>query len=381
MRPRPMQTSGAAATALRRLCDGAARRSEIETPDSWMMHGGSGCRQEAIEALQSDRVIGPHVQKDQFLHVAGIAGGGGLELLDPWLSGLLHRVLIDPHLERSQWDAEISRFLDVLRVEGGTVPCAIHAALAGFALQDAGFELQGDAVVRPASETDFLVPIGEDAPDGVVFEYRVQLPASAGPVGFTFSDGVVAEVETAHQIRLTRFLLAMALMTEAPVQERLVMGRVDFAGGGSGRTPDEAGPIAGDYQYRLDELRITRVADCYGILAGKDLSRVGVATRRYLLARTERVRPADQIIDYAIALESMTSKRSGDKQGPELAKRITQNSGERRVIESEHIQFRGARESIVHDGLIPRDAKGIAEMGRNLVRRSLEAMAGLFLGV
>jgi hypothetical protein len=343
-----------------------------------MMHGeGAVRRQEALKALRSDPVIGPNVQKDQFLHVAGIASGSGLELLEPWLRGLLHRVLFDPGLDRAQWDGEVGRFLDVLRVAGGTVPCTICASLSGFALQGPGFRLGDGTVVRPATETDFIVPIGQKAPEGVVFEYRVQLPASAGPVGFEFPDDVVTKVDTAHQEQLTRFLLAAALATEAPVQERLVMGRIDFAGGGSGQDREEAGQITRDYQYWLDETACTRILKCYGQLEGKDMRGIGVATRRYLLARTERVRPADQIIDYAIALESMTSEWYADKQGKELAKRISVSLTERKLVEAEHERFRAAREKIVHDGQVPRDAKEVAEIGRGLVRRSLQALTDI----
>jgi len=279
-------------------------------------------------------------------------------------------VLIKPGLERAEWKAEIGRFLDVLGIRKGTVPCTVRSALAGVALSDTGFELD-DGVVRPAIDTDFHVPIGEAAPVGIVFEYRVLLPALAGPVGFSFSDEIVAKVETAHQTRLTRFLLAVALATEAPIQEQLVMKAIDFAGGGSGRLPEEVGPIATPHRYILDQSAVDRICDCYAALADKSLDLLGVATRRFLLARTERVRPADQIVDYAIALESMTSKHYGDKQGKELANLLARDTAERKIIESEHESFRAAREIIVHDGVIPPDAKGLAQTGRDLVRRAL----------
>jgi hypothetical protein len=338
-----------------------------------MVHaGGSRFHQNAIDALHADPETGPNLGRDQFLHVAGVSAGSGLELLDPWLRSLLHRVLIEPGLRRPDWEGEISRFLDVLRVRDGTVFCAVKSAFAGIALPNAGFELD-DGIVRPALDSDFHVPVGETAPVGIVFEYRTQLPASAGPVGLSFPDELVARIETAHQTRLTRFLLAVALTTAAPVQDQLVMKAIDFGGGGSGRLPEEVGPIVSSHQYLLDESAIDRICDCYLSLAGKNLGRLGVATRRFLVARTERVRPADQIIDYAIALESMTSERYADKQGKELARLLANDVSERKVIESEHKRFRAAREAIVHDGVIPPDVGGVAEMGRGLVKRSLWA--------
>jgi hypothetical protein len=206
---------------------------------------------------------------------------------------------------------------------------------------------------------------------GVVFEYRTRLPASAGRVEFPFSDELVAEMETTHQDRLTRFLLAVACTIEAPVQEQLVMKEIDFGGGGSGKIPEESGPIVSLSRFLLDEGTTERIRVSYGVLAEAELGRLGVAVRRFLLARTERVRPADQIIDYAIALESMTSERYADKQGRELGRLLGKDPAARNTVESEHEMFRAAREAIVHEGRIPADAKRMAQIGRDLVRRSL----------
>ncbi len=151
------------------------------------------------------------------------------------------------------------------------------------------------------------------------------------------------------------------------------MKTIDFGGGGSGGLPEEVGPIVSSQRYLLDEAAIDRICECYATLAGKDLGRLGVATRRYLIARTERIRPTDQIIDYAIALESMTAKRSGDKQGVELARLLADTEIERESVGSEHKRFRAARQAIVHDGVVPSDARDVAQAGRDLVKRALWA--------
>jgi hypothetical protein len=359
--------------ALLELCDGASRRSAIDTTDSWMMRSdGAHLRTEAIQAMQADPEIGQNIGKERFLHVAGVPAGSGLEIVDSWLRALLYATVGDPALERSDWGTEVDRFLDVLSVRDGMAPCTVRAALVGVTLADGGFDL-GDAVVRSAVDTDFHVPIGDTAPTGVVFEYRTRLPASAGPVGFPFSDELVAEMETAHQNRMTRFLLSVALASEAPIQEQLVMKEIDFGGGGSGKAPEAAGPIVALPHFRLDAGLVERIRASYGALAETDLGRLGVATRRYLMARTERVRPADQIIDYAIALESMTSKRGGDNQGKELGRLLGEDPAERKAAEADHKMFRTARQAIVHDGVIPPDAALVAQVGRDLVRRSLRA--------
>jgi hypothetical protein len=75
-------------------------------------------------------------------------------------------------------------------------------------------------------------------------------------------------------------------------------------------------------------------------------------------------------MDCAIALESMTSKRYGEKQGKELARLLAYDATECKIIESEHERFRAAREAIVHDGVIPPDARNMAQTGRDLVRRA-----------
>ncbi|MFP5389025.1 MAG: hypothetical protein ACLGG5_06975, partial [Thermoleophilia bacterium] len=176
-----------------------------------------------------------------------------------------------------------------------------------------------------------------------------------------------------HQTRLTRFLLAVALATEAPIQEQLVMKAIDFGGSASGKLPEDLGPMISSHWHRLDKPATDGICNCYAALAGRNLGGLSVATRRFLLARTERVRPADQIIDYAIALESMTSKRYGDKQGKELAGLLAHDAIQQKIVESEHEHFRAARETIVHDGVIPPDAGAVAQAGRELVKRALRA--------
>ncbi len=90
------------------------------------------------------------------------------------------------------------------------------------------------------------------------------------------------------------------------------------------------------------------------------------------MARTERVRPADQVIDYAIAIESMTKKRSGADQGKELA-RLIADPADAPSVEECRIAFRETRRQIVHDGVVPADVREPAALGEDLVRRSLRA--------
>ncbi len=88
------------------------------------------------------------------------------------------------------------------------------------------------------------------------------------------------------------------------------------------------------------------------------------------------MRPADQVIDYAIAIESMTNERGGPKQGKELAQLIARDLEQQEAAEAEHKMFRRARETIVHEGKVPANVREAAPVGEDLVRRSLRARTG-----
>jgi hypothetical protein len=79
------------------------------------------------------------------------------------------------------------------------------------------------------------------------------------------------------------------------------------------------------------------------------------------------------VIDYAIAIESMTSEWGGKDQGKELASVLAGDGGGHDQVESEHKAFRHARERIIHDGEIPADVAQAARLGESLVLRSLRA--------
>ena len=53
-----------------------------------------------------------------------------------------------------------------------------------------------------------------------------------------------------------------------------------------------------------------------------DVTRIAIAARRYFQAITERVRPADSLIDYAIAIEAITQTSNGKKQRDRVVRLI-----------------------------------------------------------
>jgi hypothetical protein len=288
-----------------------------------------------------------------------------------WLAGFLRSALALP---LDEWSSEAQRFAAFLAVEGGSVPCGVRTTLLGVLLT-AGEHIElHNATMRPALLDDFSgVDTHAPRPPAVVFEYDVDLPAAIESAPVTFPEDVIERVTGAHEAVITRVLLALVFATDGPVQEHLTMREVRYFGGGGGSAPEDVGPIVVRSPTVLDPDRIERLRREYRDLASRPLRDVGVATRRYLLARSERVRPADQVVDYAIAIESMTESRGGPKQGEELAHLLGGTPDERATVEQDHIAFRRARERIVHEGDIPANVKEAAALGQSLVLRSLRA--------
>jgi hypothetical protein len=191
----------------------------------------------------------------------------------------------------------------------------------------------------------------------------------------TMENPVAEDATREHEEALTRLLLALAFVTVGPVQVDATMYEPVFSGSSAGEQPEIAGPILTGHLTMLNASAADDLRREYAALVDVPVRHVGVAVRRYLIARSERVRPADQVIDYAIAIESMTSEWGGKDQGKELAAVLASNGGEHKQVEGEHQAFRRARERIIHDGEIPADVAQVARLGESLVLRSLRARA------
>jgi hypothetical protein len=352
------------------LCRGASGRAPVHTSDSWLHFEGSEAR-DVIEALGQDRSIGKHLQTGNSLYLAGTNWGMGVTPVRHWLAGFLRAALAKPPTE---WQAEAERFASLLGVDGGTVPCTVRTTLLGVLLDsEEPIELT-NGTIRPARLSDFSrIDAHPQPPAAVVFEYEDEMPAAVSRERPTFAPETEAGVARAHEDMMTRLLLAFALATTGPAQVHLTMREVRYSGGGGGSEPEDVGPIVVAYPTVLDAASTERVVGEHARLAESSVRQVGIATRRYLLARSERGRPADRVIDYAIALESMAEERSGKAQGQELARLLASPGGDHGRVEREHIAFREARRRIVHDGETPADVKDAAALGEDLVRRSLRA--------
>lgn len=320
-----------------------------------------------------DPAIAHSFEPGTFLYVAG-SGGWGFDL-GAWMAGFVREA--DP-LPKDRRRSEAERFLDFLRLRGGTVPMQVRTTIAGV-------ELDEDVVVRfpfgrlrRALPNDFSAPHVTRLPPATVFEYDAELPArfgtnSAGAFVHEADTAVVQRVEEQHDETVARVLLALLLAHEGPAQEHLTMRAPRYLGGGTGMNPLPLAPIVVSHPYYLGEgPRVTELVEIAGLIADIPIGRLGVVARRYLMAVTERTRPVDQIIDCSIAFEALTGTSRGREQGNALAALIGAVPGFGSV-DAEHRLVKDARDVILHEGKTPAKVDMLASKARSLVRLALRA--------
>jgi hypothetical protein len=183
----------------------------------------------------------------------------------------------------------------------------------------AGVKLASDEVLelpfgslRRARPGDFSDLALTETPPGAVFECRVETLGHAAKVN-PFSDSERREAQSTADERLTRILLSLALSVESPVQEHVVFRSVRFTSSSSAENPPPISPVVASWPFRMEvDRRIDALQAAARSVAEVPITHLSVATRRFLLARSERTRPEDQIVDFAIALED-------SQQGPVVA--------------------------------------------------------------
>lgn len=310
-----------------------------------------------------------------FLFVAGCAGWG--VDLDHWLPGFVREA--EP-LTRDQRRREAQRFLDLLQLPEGTAPMDVRATLAGIQLEDGLVVNLPLGRLRAAHAADFSANQHlADLPPAAVFEYEAELPArfgsnNANPFGGEADAQLAHQVEEEHDRHVARVLIALVLAREGPVQEHLTMRAPRYLGGGTGVSPLPLAPIVVAYPYCLAHgLEVDRLVHAAKLVADIPVDRLGVVARRYLMALTERTRPADQIVDCSIAFEALTGTPRGRDQGKALSALIGKVPVGFGDVTSEHKLVKDARDAILHEGFIPPNAAMIASKGRALLRLGLEA--------
>jgi hypothetical protein len=158
------------------------------------------------------------------------------------------------------------------------------------------------------------------------------------------------------------------------VQERVVWVGPLYSGSQVGRG---AIPIASAWTsargmgYPMLELdRLTQAAAVVARVS--DITRIAIAARRYFQAITERVRPADSLIDYAIAIEAITQTSHGKKQRDRLIELI--GAGVPQLGGDNAADFKlvkDTRNDIVHSRGRPTNVAGVASVARRLVHHAI----------
>jgi hypothetical protein len=361
--------------ALCGLCRAAATRNHsTETVDSWLHYEGRPHVERALARLREDPVIGAAVQGQQFLYlVTGSGTGFGPQF---WLDGFLRAAE-----KRAQggWADEARSFLSVLRVEGGRVPVQVRTTLAGLKLgTNTAIDLPFGRL-RLAQPVDFSASRHRaDLPPAAVFEYEHEIPAAVAEADpFTSASGAELRqrVEVEHDRHVARVLLTLALVHDGPVQEHMVWRAPRYTESGSSVNAPPVAPIVAEWPYEIASgPRLDRLVETAEAIADISMDHLTVAVRRYLVARAERTRPTDQIVDYVIAIESMTGVGGGPPRGRALADLIASTPSDADDVEADHKRLTDLRNDIIHEGATPVDAPEVARLGRELVRRGLDAL-------
>jgi hypothetical protein len=367
----PAPINQKAVEALVSLCGSVAKRSPVDTSDSWVHGAGRDQVEATLTTLKADPAIAQHLEHGNSLYLAGSGFGFGMTPANHWLGGFVRYALARP---ASEWEHIAERFRSFLAMERGTAPFMVNTTLIGVLLVNTEEIELSDGVLRTAQfDRNAHRSLRGGPLPAVVFQYEAELPAAIASAPVLFLDVVAEEATRAHEEAISRLLLALAFSSGGAAQIDASMYEPLFSGSSAGGPSEDAGPIAAGRLTMLNPTAAKKLRQEYAALAGVPVKHVGIAVRRFLIARSERVRPADQVIDYAIALESMTRHRGGPEQGKELGNIVARDDAERQVVESKHALFRNVRNSIVHDGNIPANVKEAASIGEDLVLRALRA--------
>jgi hypothetical protein len=173
---------------------------------------------------------------------------------------------------------------------------------------------------------------------------------------------------------LGRLMVSLACSYANPVQERMVWSGPLYSGSqvGRGAIPIGSAWTSGP-RMGYPTLELDRLARAAAVVARvPDITRIAIAARRYFQAITERVRPADSLIDYAIAIEAITQTSHGKKQRDRLIDLIGAGVPELAVdIAADFKLVKDTRNDIVHSNGRPTNVAGIASVARRLVDHAI----------
>jgi hypothetical protein len=359
--------------ALRSLHEGFLTVASLEllpTADSFLHYGNPDADLNGL--LRRDPVIAGYLELDDpMLNVAG--GGTGYDL----------RAAIAVFLRLTQgrelpFEDEANQLLRALRLTNGVVPVRVRTVLLGFSV-DGPITLPFGRLL-PATRGDLALPdASEPAPPASVFETVVDAPAAMSAAGrdpWTTESREQAELALAEAADgpLGRLMVTLACCYANPVQERIVWIGPLYSSSQVGRDPVPigsawtSGPRFGYPALQLDRLSETAVV----VAKVPDIARIAIAARRYFQAITERVRPADSLIDYVIAIEAITRTSNGKKQRDRLIALIGAGVPELGVDNAADFELvKDTRNDIVHSRRRPVNVAGVASVARRLVNHAI----------
>lgn len=348
----------------------AASTEPLVTVDSFLHYGEADA--DVVALLRRDPVIARYLALDQpMLNFAG--GGTGYDL----------RAAIAVFLRRVQggeraFEGEAKRLLRALRLADGVVPVRVRTVLLGFSFDDPVALPFGQ--LFGATSSDLALPdTSGSGPPASVFETVVDAPAAVGDLGrdpWTADAREHAELALAEAADepLSRLMVSLACSYANPVQERMVWVGPLYSGSQAGRG---AIPIASAWtsapRMRYPTLELGRLAQAAAVVARvPDITRIAIAARRYFQAITERVRPADSLIDYVIAIEAITQTSNGKTQRDRLVGLIGAGVPELRVDNAADFKLvKDTRNAIVHSRGRPTNVAGVASVARRLVDHAI----------
>jgi len=359
--------------ALRSLHDrylAAASSELLVTVDSFLHYGETDA--DLTGLLRRDPVIAGYLALDQpMLNVA--AGGIGYDL----------RAAIAVFLRTAQagerpFGDEAERLLRAIRLTDGVVPVRVRTVLLDFSFEEPVALPFGQ--LSPATRSELaLSEASEAAPPASVFETVVDAPAIVGGAGrdpWTAAEREQAELaltEAADE-PLGRLMVSLACSYANPVQERMVWIGALYSGSqvGHGAIPIgsawTSGPGMGYPTLELDRL----IQAAAVVARVPDITRIAIAARRYFQAITERVRPADSLIDYAIAIEAITQTSQGKEQRHRLVALIGAGVPELGIDNATDFKLvKDTRNDIVHSRRRPTNVAGVASVARRLVDHAI----------
>lgn len=342
--------------------------------EDWMRTGHPAAG--LLELLNSDQLVAATTKAGSILRLPPALGFAA----DPWLWVLGYvREALQPDVNG---EAEAGRFLRFVRMEGGAVPARVRVTLFGPTVSESIKLVSGRLL--PGTPQDLAIRDSEDLPPASVFECVIDVPArlthDPNNMVWTVEDGERLEAdmyETLDEQGLGQLLIAFVFcQPDTLVQEHVVavsplygdryvgLNAVPVGSGWSGTGHGKQRPA-------IDPSELQQVTGAIALLG--QTRRVVVATRRYFQARAERSRPADSLVDYGTAIEALSGTSSGKDQGAWLKALLGSDPAWSHRVAGDFRQLKDARNSILHDGVTPPDARALVSWNRSLIENAITA--------